>query len=89
MKIELHGYHPNDIGEVLDELIPQAWEMGETSLILIHGHGRNRRGPGFVHTNTGYLGITIRMLYDTARICDSGFFTALWIVARWDALPLR
>src|SRR5262249_25383236 len=36
-------------------------EMGETELRLIHGHGR-RRGisPGFVNTNTGFLGLQIR-----------------------------
>jgi hypothetical protein len=35
--------------------------MGVSSLRLIHGHGRNRGiSPGFVNTNTGYLGLTIR-----------------------------
>jgi hypothetical protein len=43
MHIVLHGYHPRQIvwNGVLVELVEQAWEMGETELILIHGHGRN------------------------------------------------
>jgi hypothetical protein len=69
MEIDLHGYHPDDL-EHLDEaktealltrIVRQTWEMGEPELRLIHGHGR-RRGisPGFVNTNTGYLGLRIR-----------------------------
>src|SRR5947209_5716554 len=63
MEIDLHLYHPRDIVEsgVLHQLVQQAWEKGETSLTLIHGHGRNRGGsPGFVNTNTGYFGLCIR-----------------------------
>jgi hypothetical protein len=63
MQIDLHGYHPGDIvfSGVLSEIIRQAWEMGEASLSLIHGHGRNRGlTPGFVNTNTGYFGLAIR-----------------------------
>jgi hypothetical protein len=41
---------------ILTKLVKQAWEMGETELILIHGHGRNRGiTPGFVNTNTGFF----------------------------------
>jgi hypothetical protein len=37
---------------VLAELVEQVWEMGESELILIHRHGRNRGiTPGFVNTN--------------------------------------
>jgi hypothetical protein len=42
---------------VLVELVEQAWEMGESELVLIHGHGCNRGiTPGFVNTNTGFFG---------------------------------
>jgi len=59
MDIDLHGLHPDDI--LLDKILEQAWEMGETSVCLIHGHGRNRGiSPGFVNTNTGYFGLRIR-----------------------------
>jgi hypothetical protein len=63
MEIDFHGYHPDDIvhSGVLDKMVQQAWEMGVTSLCLIHGHGRGRGiSPGFVNTNTGYFGLTIR-----------------------------
>ena len=63
MTIDLHGYHPAEIvrSGVLGKIIQQSWEMGESSLYLIHGHGRNRGiTPGFVNTNTGYFGLQIR-----------------------------
>src|SRR5450759_1246118 len=45
----------------LTSLVQQAWEMGDVELCLIHGHGRNRgKSPGFVNTNTGFLGLEIR-----------------------------
>lgn len=59
MDVDLHGLHPDDI--LLDKILEQAWEMGEPSVCLIHGHGRNRGiSPGFVNTNTGYFGLRIR-----------------------------
>jgi hypothetical protein len=63
LQIDLHGYYPREIIDTgaLREMIRQAWEMGEDSLTLIHGHGRNRGiSPGFVNTNTGYFGLRIR-----------------------------
>jgi hypothetical protein len=63
MKIDLHGYRPAEIvfNGVLGEILQQTWEMGEIELTLIHGHGRNRGiTPGFVNTNTGYFGLSIR-----------------------------
>ena len=65
MKIDLHGYHSSDIvdTDVLAKIVQQAWEMGETHLYPIHGHGHARRlsySPGFVNTNTGYFGLAIR-----------------------------
>jgi len=63
MEIDLHGYHPREIVETgtIGVIVQQAWEMGEKSLTLIHGHGRKRGiSVGFVHTNTGYFGLCIR-----------------------------
>ena len=59
MEIDLHGYHPSEIDVAY--IIRQCWEMGETEVILIHGHGHNRGiSPGFVNTNTGMFGLSIR-----------------------------
>jgi hypothetical protein len=63
LTIDLHGYHPREIvwNGVLGKIIQQAWEMGESCLYFIHGHGRNRGiTPGFVNTNTGSFGLQIR-----------------------------
>jgi hypothetical protein len=63
MEIDLHGYHPEAISRngLLTKILQQAWEMGETDLKLIHGHGRHRGlTPGFVNTNTGFFGLAIR-----------------------------
>ena len=63
MEIDLHGYHPAEIvfNGTLGKIVRQTWEMGESELTLIHGHGRNRGiTPGFVNTNTGYFGLCIR-----------------------------
>lgn len=66
MEIDLHGYHPKDIVDTgtLKAIVQQVWEMGETRLTLIHGHGRHRGiSPGFVNTNTGYFGLEIRRAF--------------------------
>ena len=66
MEIDLHGYHPRQIvwNGALVALVQQVWEMGESDLILIHGHWRNRGiTPGFVNTNTGFFGLEIRKAY--------------------------
>jgi len=63
MEIDLHGWHPTQIVNTgaLEEIVRQAWEMGERRLTLIHGHGRQRGpGPGFVNTNTGFFGLLVR-----------------------------
>ena len=63
IKMDLHGYHPSEIvqTDVLKKIIQQTWELGESYVTLIHGHGRNRGiSPGFVNTNTGYFGLEIR-----------------------------
>lgn len=63
MQIDLHGYHPREIvwNGALLALVEQVWEMGESELVLIDGHGRNRGITlGFVNTNTGFFGLEIR-----------------------------
>jgi hypothetical protein len=74
MEIDLHGYHPAEIAfnGVLGKILEQAWEMGESDLTLIHGHGRNRGlTPGFVNTNTGYFGLCIgRALRNDPSLCQ-------------------
>lgn len=63
MEIDLHGYHPAEIvfNGILGKILQQTWEMGKHELTRIHGHGRNRGiTPGFVNTNTGYFGLSIR-----------------------------
>src|SRR5262249_52293562 len=65
--IDLHGYSPSDLdcrfgnaGKLAD-FIKQAQEQGAGYIRFIHGHGRNRGiSPGFVNTNTGYLGLCVR-----------------------------
>src|SRR5262249_467210 len=57
--LDLHGYHPHDVG--LAKIAEQAWEMGAERIQLIHGHGRARGlSPGFVNTNTGARAISAR-----------------------------
>ena len=55
MEIDLHGYHPAEIvfNGVLSKILQQAWEMGESDLTLIHGHGRNRAGNPKLRPPTG------------------------------------
>ena len=68
MEIDLHGYHPSQIVDtlVLNAIVQQTWEMGETDLKLIHGHGYDRGHPmGFVNTNTGFFGLKFDVLYAT------------------------
>ncbi len=61
LQIDLHGYHPTQVDEVLELLIQQAWEIGSNEITIIHGHGRARANPRpFANTNTGYLGLTVR-----------------------------
>ena len=63
MKIDLHGYRPSEIvwNGVLHTIVQQAWEMGETELRFVHGHGRARgKKPGFFNTRTGVFGLAIR-----------------------------
>ena len=65
MRIDLHGYRPSEIvwNGLLIKIVQQCWEMGETELRLIHGHGRARgKSPGFVNTKTGVFGLAIRRI---------------------------
>ena len=70
MRIDLHGYRPSEIAwnGLLIKIVQQCWEMGETELRLIHGHGRARgKSPGFVNTNTGVFGLAIRRVHRRKR----------------------
>ena len=63
MRIDLHGYRPSEImrNGLLTKIAQQCWEMGESELRLIHGHGRARgKSPGFFNTKTGVFGLAIR-----------------------------
>ena len=65
VRIDLHGYRPSEIvwNGLLITIVQQCWEMGETELRLVHGHGRARgKTPGFVNTNTGRFGLAIRRI---------------------------
>ena len=53
---------------LLITIVQQCWEMGETELRLIHGHGRARgKTPGFVNTRTGVFGLAIRRMLRRKR----------------------
>ena len=78
MEIDLHGHHPSEIisSGVFDKIIRQTWEIGYSSLCLIHGHGRNLGlSPGFVNTNTGYFGLQIRREFRYGKNLGTGFIT--------------
>jgi hypothetical protein len=63
MERDLHGYRPRQLftGDVFTTYIRQVWETGAEELTLIHGHARKRdKHPGFVNTNTSYLGLEVR-----------------------------
>jgi hypothetical protein len=70
VQIDLHGYRPSEIvwnGRLI-EIVRQCWEMGETELELIHGHGRARgKTPGFYNTKTGVFGLAIRRILRNKR----------------------
>ena len=50
MEIDLHGYHPAEIvfNGILAKIVQQTWEMGESELTLIHGHGGSSRWCGIL-----------------------------------------
>jgi hypothetical protein len=67
MTIDLHGQYPGDLNCLygnagkLADFVRRAWERNDSHITFIHGHGRNRGiGPGFVNTNTGYMGLCVR-----------------------------
>jgi Smr domain len=70
VRIDLHGYRPSEIvwNGLLITIVRQCWEMGETELELIHGHGRARgKTPGFYNTKTGVFGLAIRRILRNKR----------------------
>ena len=70
MRIDLHGYRPSEIvwNGVLLKIVQQCWEMGETELELIQGHGRARgKKPGLYNTKTGVFGLAIRRILRNKR----------------------
>jgi len=70
VRIDLHGYRPSEIAwnGLLIKIVQQCWEMGETELRLIHGHGRSRgKTPGFFNTKTGVFGLAIRRVLRRKR----------------------
>src|SRR5689334_12835967 len=63
ISIDLHGYHPNTVHDLVLKLVRQSHEMGLIRLTLIHGHALNRPiSRPFANTNTGYLGLTVRSI---------------------------
>lgn len=77
MTIDLHGFHPTDLGlsrygldpnGEFERMIRDAFEAGETEITFIHGHGQNRGiSVGFVNTNTGFLGLCVRKALRSER----------------------
>jgi hypothetical protein len=77
--VDLHGYHPNSLGnEMVALLLQQAWEMGAPTFTFIHGHGRFRGPAPFANTNTGWLGLTVR------RILRWDVDLRQWMYAKFD-----
>jgi hypothetical protein len=75
VRIDLHGYRPAEVmrNGLLMKIVQQCWEMGESELRLIHGHGRARgKSPGFVNTKTGVFGLAIRGSFAATRTCGNG-----------------
>ena len=80
-KFDLHRYHPRTVQEagLVEHLVQQAWEMGESALTLIHGHGLERPTPRpFANTNTGFLGLTVR------HVLRHGRTLRQWMYAKFD-----
>ena len=81
MRIDLHGYRPSEIvwNGLLIKIVQQCWEMGETELRLIHGHGRARgKTPGFVNTRTGVFGLAIRRVLRRKKVLRQWIKTRRW-----------
>jgi hypothetical protein len=71
-EFDFHGFRVMEITDtcLIGDIIQQCWEMGETQVKFIHGHGRNRGiSPGFLNTNTGRLGVAVRsQLRNSSRL---------------------
>jgi hypothetical protein len=73
VRIDLHGYRPSEIvwNGLLIEIVRQCWEMGETELKLIHGHGRARgKKPGSPESGLPRAGRSGTPLSSLHKSCD-------------------
>jgi len=92
VRIDLHGYRPSEIvwnGRLM-KIVQQCWEMGETELRLIHGHGRGRgKSPGFYNTKTGRFGLAIRRLLRRSRQLRQWIKYSTLDCRRWGATTVQ
>ena len=92
MRIDLHGYRPSEIvwNGLLLKIVQQCWEMGETELRLVHGHGRARgKTPGFVNTNTGRFGLAIRRVLRHKRALRQWIKYSTLDCRKWGVTSVR
>jgi hypothetical protein len=92
VRIDLHGYRPSEIvwNGLLLKIVQQCWEMGETELRLVHGHGRARgKTPGFVNTNTGRLGLAIRRILRHKRALRKWIKYSTLDCRKWGVTSVR
>jgi len=92
VRIDLHGYRPSEIvwnGRLM-KIVQQCWEMGESELRLIHGHGRGRgKSPGFYNTKTGRFGLAIRRLLRRNRQVRQWIKYSTLDCRRWGATTVK
>jgi Smr domain len=92
MKIDLHGYRPSEIvwNGLLITIVQQCWEMGETELRLVHGHGRARgKTPGFVNTRTGVFGLAIRRVLRRKKVLRQWIKYTTLDCRQWGATTVK
>jgi len=81
MQVDLHGYHPSEIvnNGVLDQLVQQAWEMGEAELTVIHGQDSYRTYPreSLIELLTRRLPIAQKVLADAIRQLEERGFASI------------
>lgn len=92
VRIDLHGYRPSEIvwNGLLIKIVQQCWEMGETELRLIHGHGRARgKTPGFVNTRTGVFGLAIRRVLRRKKVLRQWIKYTTLDCRQWGATTVK